>query len=92
MVTQRIRTKTLKRKHLDMVVEMPKTRQDRVKQVDWRGFRVDQVIAVMDHPVNDIVAFEKRKQESREPPIFAFYGADSEAIYKLHREGFKIPQ
>ena len=92
MVTQRIRTKTLKRKHLDMVVEMPKTRQAWRKQVSWQGFRVDQVIAVMDHPVNEILAFEKRKQESAEPSIFAFYGADSETIYKLHREGFKIPQ
>ena len=51
----------MKKKHLDEVVEMPKSKQAFQQIDDYKRFQIDQVIAVMDHPVNDILAFEKRK-------------------------------
>lgn len=52
-------------------------------------FKIDQVIAVLDHETSVECAFQARKRASNHPAIFAFHGTGSDCIYSLQRNSLR---
>ena len=56
-------------------------------QYNQSRFRIDQVIAVLDHEPAEDREFARRRAET--PSIFAFHGTGTDCIYSLGRNGLR---